>query len=100
MTDRQNANLAARQDPRVQAIRTDRRVGSGSCSTLDECYEDVELLTKLIDDKVATPSEALAWAYRHELIYLERWHEVTQDTGEESVEALRRELSDRMEDLS
>jgi hypothetical protein len=53
-------------DPRVQAIRADKLVGYGSCSTIDECTTDEELREKLDEAEVATPEEAIKWAYDYE----------------------------------
>ena len=34
----------AKADPRVQAIRKDKNVGIGSCTTIDECWSHSEIL--------------------------------------------------------
>lgn len=34
----------------IAAIRNDRRVGRGTCSTIDECYDDAEIVTAFGDE--------------------------------------------------
>ena len=53
-------------DVRVQAIRADRRVGVGSCSTLDECFTDGELIEVLNQDEVRGKRAAVRWAIAYE----------------------------------
>lgn len=58
-------------DPRVKAIRNDRRVGRGSLTWIDETYTDEEL-TQALDEQaeygspVETPAQAIEWALRQE----------------------------------
>lgn len=64
----------------VDAIRRCTLVGRGTCSTIDECMEDQELVDKLIRDGIRTPSDALKWARDYEQLRLElaldaRWGE-------------------------
>ncbi len=49
-------------DARIKAIRDDKKVGSGTCSTIDECYTDAELLDSLGRSNVVTPRAAVRWA--------------------------------------
>jgi len=49
-------------DPRVTAIRADKRFGRGSCSFIDECYSDSELLARLDENNITSVKDALAWA--------------------------------------
>ena len=51
-------------DPRVAAIRNDRKVGRWSCSPVDECFTDGELTDELDRAGVRTPASALRWARR------------------------------------
>lgn len=72
--------LAAETDPRVAAIRNDRRVGTGSCTSIDECYGDEELIETLDLEDITTPEAALQWALEQEGLFLEqglnqRWGE-------------------------
>lgn len=67
-------------DKRVEAIRADRKVGRGSCSSIDECYSDNNLIEALDSSKIKTPTAAVKWARKMERTYLEqglnaRWGE-------------------------
>lgn len=44
-------------DPRVLAIRRDRMVGHDTCSVVDECYTDAELVA-LLDERGVTDRDA------------------------------------------
>lgn len=57
-------------DRLIAAVRADRLVGRGSCSSIDECYEDVELAELLADCK--TEKEAIATAHKAEGLFLEQ----------------------------
>ena len=56
---------------RVKAIREDALVGSGSCSSIDECLTDIEVRDLLDEDNITIPYEAVKWARDRELFYLE-----------------------------
>jgi hypothetical protein len=66
-------------DKRIEAIRNDVMVGRGSCSSIDECYSDDELL-KALDDSghgslaspIESPHAAVEWARRCETMWLEQ----------------------------
>ena len=47
---------------RVKAIRANDRVGRGSCTIIDECYGDDEIIAMLDDENIATPKDAVLWA--------------------------------------
>lgn len=62
----------------IKAVRKDRLVGKGSCSSIDECYEDEELWEVIREAK--SPQEAVRLAREAEGIFLEqeancRWGE-------------------------
>jgi hypothetical protein len=59
-------------DPRVAAIRKDERVGWGSCTSIDECWEDAEIVNMLNADKITDPAAAVKWAYELEGLHLEQ----------------------------
>jgi len=46
IADAQEAERYAR-DPRVVAIRADKKIGRGTCSVIDECWTDRELVEHL-----------------------------------------------------
>lgn len=59
---RQALNAEAAKDERVVAVRADAAVGHGTCSSIDECYEDVELLEALNERGCKTCAESVQWA--------------------------------------
>jgi hypothetical protein len=67
-------------DPRVKAIRSNERVGRGTCTTIDEAYTDNELVEALDEAEAITVEEAIAWAIKDEGFRIEnalnfRWGE-------------------------
>ena len=46
-----------------EAIRNDKRVGRGSCTYIDECWDDKDIIEFLKKDGVTTEAGAIAWAY-------------------------------------
>ena len=56
-------------DTRVDAIRAHPLVGRGSCSAVDECMTDDELLAEVKD---MTVDEAVEWALDDQELWLER----------------------------
>jgi hypothetical protein len=56
------AKQAAAADKRVVAIRKHPKVGVGSCSVIDECYTNVELVEKLNDEGITTVKAAVKYA--------------------------------------
>lgn len=70
----------SQQDERVQAIRKHPKVGEGSCTVIDECYTDAELIEELDEDGITTPEGAVEWALEIEGLKVEqalnaRWGE-------------------------
>lgn len=64
----------------IAAIRADKVVGKGTCSSIDECMEDKELARELARYGIATIPDALKWARDHEGLFVEqglnqRWGE-------------------------
>jgi len=59
------------QDPRIIAIRSDKAVGAGSCSSIDECYDAYDLIQFLDEDGIVEPAAAVAWARSLERLKLE-----------------------------
>ena len=66
------ANFLAKTDPRVRAIRKDSNIGSGSCSTIDECWEDGEILEFLLSNSIKNVKDAVDWAYEQEGLFREQ----------------------------
>lgn len=58
-------------DPRVIAIRADQLVGRNSCSPVDECFSDLELIEELERQHCWKPVSALRWARRYHRLWAE-----------------------------
>ena len=59
-------------DALIAAVRADKKVGKGTCSSIDECYEDEELKQEFIRDNITTPEGAVKWAREAEGLFLEQ----------------------------
>jgi hypothetical protein len=55
----------------IKAIRDDVMVGRGTCSSIDECYSDSELLELIDECNINTPRSAVEWARDSETLWLE-----------------------------
>tara|TARA_R110000824_G_scaffold380569_1_gene573000 strand:- start:418 stop:756 length:339 start_codon:yes stop_codon:yes gene_type:complete len=72
MSDYKEQERLAGQDPRVQAIRNHPLLNASSCTTISECFADVELLeylkeaAKYNQGQQLTPAEAVEWALDYE----------------------------------
>ena len=65
---------------RVTAIRNHPKVGAGSCTSVDECWDDKDIIEFLDDNNVTTEAGAIEWALDQEGLFLEqglncRWGE-------------------------
>ena len=65
---------------RVDAIRNHHRVGRGTCTSVDECWSDKEIIEHLDDMGILTEDGAVKWALEQEGMWLEqglnaRWGE-------------------------
>lgn len=95
--------MKAKNDSRVLAIRANEKVGRGSCSSIDECWDSSELVEALDAAGITDAAGAVAWALESEGLHLEaglnaRWGEDDDpqlaryrefhDDGPEEVEAL------------
>lgn len=75
-----NPNIERYMDIRVAAVRENERVGNGSCTSIDECWGDAELIKEFDENGITTPGAAVRWAIETEGLYLEqglnqRWGE-------------------------
>jgi len=55
----------------IAAVRADKKVGRGSCASIDECFSDDELWDDLLCD-CKTVEEALKECYESEGLWLEK----------------------------
>lgn len=60
----------------IKAVRSDEKVGVGSCSVIDECYTDAELEEALKREGIRGKIESVRWARRVDRNYREREREV------------------------
>lgn len=58
-------------DERVKAIRQDKQVGNNTCSMIDECQTDNELI-EAMDEQGITLANAVKWARRWEKLWMEQ----------------------------
>lgn len=71
-TEWKDANEKAKKDPRVLAIRTDKLVGCGTCSSIDECMDATEIVDILNEEGIKEPIAAVKWAREQEGLWLEQ----------------------------
>lgn len=60
----------------INAVRTDEKVGVGSCSVIDECYTDDELRAALVQDGIRGKIESVRWARKINSQFWEREREL------------------------
>lgn len=58
-------------DPRVRIVRSDPKVGKGTCTSIDEAMTDTELVDAMNEDEV-TAKTARTWARGLEELWLEK----------------------------
>jgi hypothetical protein len=61
-------------DTRVAAIRADEKIGRGTCSVIDECYTDAEIV-KLADERCIGLADAVT---EFRKIH-DAWHDHAED---------------------
>ena len=76
----ENTSTVEMKDLRVVAIRQHPRVGRGSCTVIDECYSDGELIEALDAQCIETVELAVLWSMHREETVLydsaeKRWGE-------------------------
>jgi nucleotidyltransferase/DNA polymerase involved in DNA repair len=57
---------------RIKAIREHRLVGNGSCTSIDECWTDDEIIECLDNLGVESPEGAVKWALEQEGMWREQ----------------------------
>lgn len=65
----------------IKSVRSHPKLGRGSCSTIDECWSDKELLEEFDKEGIKTPQEAVSWAMEYE--GLQREQALNQRWGED-----------------
>ena len=61
----------------IEAIRSDKRVGIGSCTYIDECWDDADITKALEESSITTADGALEWAYDTEGLIRDRGSDCT-----------------------
>lgn len=56
----------------VRAIRAHDRVGEGTCTSIDECWSDAEIIEHLEMMDISTEQAAIEWAIETEGLFLEQ----------------------------
>lgn len=73
-------------DPRVVAVREDKLVGKGTCSAIDECWTDDNLVEQFDEDGIVTPKQAVEWCFEYEDLHMEQ--APNQSSGEPDCPAM------------
>ncbi len=55
----------------VSAIRNNKKVGTGSCTSVDECWSDKEIADELNSLGITAKDDAIAWAMKIEGLWIE-----------------------------
>ena len=69
----------------LEAIRSDDQIGRGSCSMVDECMEDGEILEVLRQAGATTPEEALREMKGSENVWRDRADDALGAGGEKPI---------------
>jgi len=85
-------------DVRIEAIRQDPCVGRGTCSSIDECWEDDELSWRLNENGIVSTAAAIQWARDSEQLFMEsllnaRWGD-DNDSELKEYKAWKKKLED------
>lgn len=67
----------------VAAVRSDPVVGRGTCSNIDECWDDKELKADLEASGITNGVNAILWARKSMKIWLERGLDQREGTDED-----------------
>lgn len=79
----------------IEAVRNDPKIGRGSCASIDECWDDEDILKVIQVDQVTTADKLLDILYSLENIFRDRaddaltagggkpiWGQVEREKGE------------------
>ena len=64
--------MAQANEFRVEAIRNNDLVGRNTCSVVDECYSDEDVIAELNDYQITTEVGAIKWAIEMETAHHEQ----------------------------
>jgi len=68
--------MTANEQLLIDYVRNSKTCGRGTCSVIDECWTDQELLQAWREANITTRTHALTWAVRVHKSYEERRKEV------------------------
>lgn len=88
----------AQKDARVQAIRKDRKVGLGTCTSIDECWSSLEILEFLDDNNINSEKDAVKWAYVQEGLFREQGTNCSSGEPNCPLHASYKEWNDMMKE--
>jgi len=74
-------------DARVDAIRKNDKVGLGSCTSIDECLSDADLIQELDAENITAAKDAVKWAIEDEGLRIE--NALNYRSGEDSDPELK-----------
>jgi hypothetical protein len=66
----------------VEVVRSDPKIGRGTCAMIDECWEDEEIVEIIREHKLETADALLDALYEAENIWRERADDALQWGGE------------------
>jgi len=69
----------------IDAIRSDPKIGRGTCAMIDECMDDSDLLEELRENGVTDPEEAVAHFKGDENAWREQADEALGAGGEKQI---------------
>lgn len=69
----------------VAGVRSDAKIGRGTCSMIDECWEDEEIAGVIREDRITTLNALLDALYKIEGIWRERANDVLAAGGEKPI---------------
>ena len=70
--------MSASKKELIEAIRSDRLIGRGSCSSIDECFDDEELWELLSQGECTTVREAIRLARESEALLRNTWRSLSK----------------------
>jgi hypothetical protein len=82
----------------IQAIRADKAVGRGSCSSIDECWDEKQLIENLVRANITTAEAAVTWAREVEQQFLDRASDCRWGEDDDPELAILREFKKLCED--
>jgi len=80
----------------VKAIRENKLIGRGSCSIVDECKTDKEIIEDMKDLGITTPEKAVKWYIELEGIQMDKMMDQRWGEDNDPEFAIKKEWDDRV----